>query len=136
VKEITEGGANVAIEVTGLGQGLIQTLDCMAKFGRIALLGCTRSSDFKIDYYRKVHAPGITIVGAHTGARPKESYPAYWTDKDDIKAVLKMILGKRLNFREIISEIHKPEEAPDVYKRLISDKNFPVGVLFDWRDAE
>lgn len=63
VKEVTGGGANVAIEVTGLGAGLNTTLDCMAKFGRVALLGCTRNSDFSIDYYRKVHIPGITQIG-------------------------------------------------------------------------
>ena len=54
VKELTGGGVNTAIEVTGLGAGLNQTLDCMAKFGRVALLGCTRDSNFTVDYYRKV----------------------------------------------------------------------------------
>ena len=26
-----------------------------------------------------------------------------------------------------------PEDAPEVYHRLAFDKNFPIGVLFDWR---
>ena len=40
----------------------------------------TRHSDFNIDYYRKVHGPGITLIGAHTNARPKsESHPGWWT---------------------------------------------------------
>ena len=69
-KELTGGGVKVAIEVTGNGKALDLVLDCMAKFGRVALLGCTRRSDFTIDYYRKVHGPGITLVGAHTMARP------------------------------------------------------------------
>ena len=50
----------MCIEVTGLGVGLIQALDCMKEMGRIALLGCTRSSKFEIDYYGKVHGRGIT----------------------------------------------------------------------------
>ena len=54
VKSMTNGGANVCIEVTGVGAGLIQALDCMKWFGRVALLGCTRSSKFEIDYYGKV----------------------------------------------------------------------------------
>lgn len=65
VKTITDGGVNVAIEVTGNGKALDTVLDCMARYGRIALLGCTRNSDFTIDYYHKVHGPGITLVGAH-----------------------------------------------------------------------
>ncbi|MBE6750811.1 MAG: hypothetical protein E7560_06585 [Ruminococcaceae bacterium] len=65
VKKLTDGGAKVGIEVTGVGAGLNGILDCMARFGRVTLLGCTRVSDFTIDYYRKVHGPGITLIGAH-----------------------------------------------------------------------
>jgi len=133
VRALTEGGANVCIEVTGLGIGLIQALDCMKVMGRVALLGCTRSSKFEIDYYGKVHGRGITLIGAHTMARPKlESSSGLWTDEDDIRAVLKLILGKRLNFKDMISEIHSPAEAFTVYDRLANEKNFPIGVLFDW----
>lgn len=133
VNKLTDGGVNVCIEVTGLGAGLIQALDCMQKMGRVALLGCTRSSKFEIDYYGKVHGPGISLIGAHTMARPKtESSAGLWTDKDDLKAVLNLIKGKRLNFKDMISEIYSPSEAGQVYTRLANDKNFPIGVLFDW----
>ena len=132
---LSGGGVNVCIEVTGLGIGLIQALDCMKRFGRVALLGCTRSSKFEIDYYGKVHAPGISLIGAHTMARPKtESSAGLWTDKDDLQTILNLIKGKRLNFKDMICEIHSPTEASQVYKRLVNDKKFPIGVLFDWRD--
>ena len=134
VKEITNGGANVCIEVTGVGSGLDGALDCMAKFGRVALLGCTRSSDFTIDYYRKVHGPGITLIGAHTMARPNiESHAGWFTHGDDITAALKLISGRRLDIKEMIKEIHKPSDCPEVYTRLVNDKNFPTLVQFDWR---
>lgn len=137
VKEITCGGANTAIEVTGLGTGLNQVLDCMAKFGRVALLGCTRNSDFSVDYYKKVHGPGITLIGAHTIARPSfESSPGYWTHADDKKAFFKLIKYGRINLKNMIAEIHAPEEAPEVYSRLVNDKSFPPGVLFDWSKQE
>ena len=135
VKRITSGGVNVCIEVTGLGVGLIQALDCMKRFGRVALLGCTRSSKFEIDYYGKVHGPGISLIGAHTMARPKtESSAGLWTDKDDLQTVLNLIQGKRLNFKDMICEIHSPTEAEQIYDRLANDKNFPIGVFFDWRN--
>lgn len=133
VINITNGGVNVCIEVTGLGIGLIQALDCMKIMGRVALLGCTRSSKFEIDYYGKVHGRGITLIGAHTMARPKlESSASLWTDFDDMNAVLNLIVGKRLNFKDMICEIHSPSDAQTVYSRLVADKNFPIGVLFDW----
>ncbi len=136
IKEITNGGLNVAIEVTGVGAGLNGALDCMAKFGRIALLGCTRKSDFTVDYYRKVHGPGITIVGAHTMARPvHESHPGYFTTKDDVKCVLDLCAAGRLNLKSLVGEIHTPDECGEVYERLINDRDFPAVVQFDWSEV-
>ena len=135
VKEVTAGGVNAAIEVTGVGAGLNQCLDCMAKFGRVSLLGCTRDKNFTVDYYRKVHGPGITIVGAHTIARPgMESSPGYFTQRDDIKAILKLCAAGRINLKDMIEEVDSPMNCTEVYERLINDKNFPVVVQFDWRD--
>lgn len=136
VKEITDGGAHVCLEITGLGSGLDMALDCMRKFGRVALLGCTRNSDFSIDYYRKVHGPGITMIGAHTMARPKlESSEGWWTERDDAKAVISLISGKRLDFKALIDEVHSPNECVSVYERLGNEKTFPT-VIFDWSDIE
>ena len=137
VKQVTDGGVNTAIEVTGVGAGLEETLDCMAPLGRIALLGCTRNSDFSIDYYHKVHGPGITLVGAHTNARPKrESYPSYFTHEDDIKTALRLCGGGRLPLKNLIKETCEPKDCQGVYTRLATDKNFPLGVQFDWRKEE
>ena len=134
VKNLTGGGVKTAIEVTGSGAGLEECLNCMAKYGRIALLGCTRDRDFTIDYYRKVHYPGITIVGAHTNARPEqESSAGYFTHMDDIKSVLKLCAGNRINIKRMIGLLYSPEECQEVFSQLINDLNFPIMVQFDWR---
>ncbi len=132
VKEVTNGGANVCIEVTGLGAGLDNALDALARYGRVALLGCTRNSNFTIDYYNKVHAKGVTFVGAHTMARPKfESSKGWWTEADDINTYFGLIRGGRLVMSDLAPEFHSPKEAYEVYTRLINEKNFPT-VQFDW----
>ena len=132
VKELTYGGANIGIEVTGVGAGLNGILDCMARFGRVALLGCTRESDFTIDYYRKVHGPGVTLVGAHTNARPRgESSHGWWTERADFEAVLKLTKYGRIKLSSLVEEVHSPNEAPEVYTRLCDEKTFPL-VQFDW----
>lgn len=132
VRSVTGKGVNVAIEVTGNGKALDQVLDCMAKLGRVALLGCTRHSDFTIDYYKKVHGPGITLVGAHTQARPiLESSAGLWTTRDDVLAIQKMVNAGRLEFMSMVEEIHSPEDAPEVYTRLANEPSFPL-VQFDW----
>lgn len=133
VKKITGGGAAVAIEVTGIGKGLDQVLDCMKQFGRVALLGCTRNSDFTINYYNKVHGPGITLIGAHTYARPKvESHGGWWTEVDDIKAQMVLNAHGRVCLSQLVEETFSPDEAPEVYTRLAENKSFPIA-QFDWR---
>ena len=132
VKVITDGGAKVGIEVTGIGAGLDGILDCMARFGRVALLGCTRNKEFTIDYYAKVHTPGITLIGAHTLARPDtESHGGWWTQHDDVSALIRLTEMGRIKLRNIVDETHSPMEAIEIYNRLVSEKAFPV-VQFDW----
>lgn len=136
VKGLTNGGAKVGIEVTGIGAGLDGILDCMARFGRVALLGCTRNKEFNIDYYKKVHGPGITLVGAHTLARPEcESHGGWWTQRDDAEAVIRLSEMGRIELSRLIDEIHSPEEAAEIYTRLANEKAFPM-VQFDWSRLE
>ncbi len=133
VKKLTRGGVKVAIEVTGIGKALDQVLDCMAPFGRIALLGCTRHSDFTINYYHKVHSPGITMIGAHTNARPTyESYSGWWTEGDDVRAEMDLFRYGRIRLSDLVEETHSPTEASEVYHRLATERSFPL-VQFDWR---
>ncbi len=136
VRAVSDGGVNVAIEVTGQGAGLNEALDCMARFGRVALLGCTRESNFTVDYYKKVHGPGISLIGAHTLARPeKDSYPGYFTTQDDMKTILNLCSSKRIDLKSLIEKTYSPTECPDVYLSLINDKNFPAVVQFDWSEV-
>jgi len=138
VRELTDGRmVNAAIEVTGKGQGLDMVLDIMARHGRVSLLGCTRNSNFTIDYYRKVHYPGIELIGAHTGTRPEDdSRPGFWTYRDDYAAMFRLIHYGKVNFKKMIQEIHPVSETTKVYHRLAFDyRNFPGGVLLDWRNA-
>lgn len=132
VKALTGGGAKVGIEVTGIGAGLDGILDCMARFGRVALLGCTRNKDFTIDYYRKVHGPGITLIGAHNNARPaSDSSGGWWTQKDDMQTLIKQHEFNRIRLGDMVDAVFAPEDAPRIYERLAREKAFPV-VQFNW----
>lgn len=135
VKALTRGkGVNTVIEVTGICSALDTVLDCTARYGRVALLGCTRVPDTIINYYEKVHKPGITLVGAHTMARPiHESSAHFWTWQDDQRAVFDLLASRRISFDKIINEIVSPRDTASVYDRLANDKDFPVGVVFDWK---
>lgn len=134
VKALTGGGIKVGIEVTGVGAGLDETLDCMARYGRVALLGCTRDKNFTIDYYQKVHSPGITLIGAHTRARPEvDSAPGWFTQRDDIKSVLNLLSCHRIDFKHIIpKDPYSPADCQSVYDKVINDRSFPTLAQYNW----
>ncbi len=134
VRAVTGGGLAVAVEVTGVGSGLNSALDCMARFGRVALLGCTRDTDFSVDYYRKVHGPGVRLIGAHTLARPEgESSHGMFTLSDDVMTEVRLSSLGRISLADTVGETHSPTDCAAVYTRLLSDRDFPTVVQFDWR---
>lgn len=135
VKKLTGGkGVNGCVEVTGISAAMKQALECSAREGRISLLGCTRISDCSVDYYSQVHIPGVKLIGAHNMVRPKvDSRPHCWTHHDDLRAILGLISTGRMDTRDVISRVVKPEECPEIYNQLCNDKNFPMGTVFDWR---
>lgn len=134
IRELTGGRmVNAVVEVSGSAKALPQALEVCAPQARVVLTGCTRVSDEPIDFYRLVHRTGVQIIGAHNFVRPEvDSYPGYWTRKDDFVALMELMKLGRLPAVSLVSEIRSPEEAPAVYQRLAEEKNPPLGVVYDW----
>ena len=75
----------------------------------------------------------VQLFGAHTFSRAKlESAPYHWTQEDDYKAFLKLLANGKMQASSIISEMISPEDAHSVYQMLATDKNPPMGLVFDW----
>lgn len=136
VRALTDGrGVNCTVEVTGFLSGLQQALEYTAIMGRISILGCTRISDQPINVYKYIHGKGIEIYGAHTMTRPKlESGPVYWTEKDDYKTFIKLLAAGKVNVKPILTRMVSPRDAANVFNMLHTEKNPPLGVVFDWQD--
>ncbi len=135
IKAFTDGaGVNAVVEVTGVAAALKQALQYTAKRGRISLLGCTRVPDAPVDFYREVHLPGITLIGAHTSNHAEGgSRPERWTANDDYRTFLRFLANGKMKMRPLISEMVSPANAHEVYTRLIAGKNPPLGMVFDWK---
>ena len=127
----TDGkGINAVVEVTGKAAALKQALGYTAKMGRISLLGCTRVPDCPIDFYRDVHLPGITLIGAHTSNRPgTDSRPGEWSEHDDYDTILKFLASRRFDFASLI---HRTLSPTALYDTLLHDPDPPMGIVYDW----
>lgn len=135
VRALTDGkGPAATVEVTGVLNGLQQALEYTAQMGRISLLGCTRISDQPINVYKYIHGKGINLIGAHTCTRSAlESAPGLWTEMDDYKTFLKLLRAGKINVKPMTNRIVSPRSAAEVYQFLNTEKNPPLGVVFDWQ---
>ena len=130
-----DGGADVVLETSGSVKGIVDGIKLCAKGGRFLVNGCNRIMDQPVDFYRYVHGKGVSIIGAHDNTHPKaDSSPGNWTENRDYRAILAWMADGRINAKDMIGEVAKYSEAEKVYERLLTDREFPLGVLFDWRD--
>ena len=133
IKNIPQGGCNGVIEVTGNPAALDAALDYTAPFGRIALVGCSRTPTERLDFYNKVHRPGISLLGGHNFARPRtDSQAGFWTMRRDMSFLLRLIQQKRFDPSRMLNVVAPPEQAPELYARLLAHDQNLLGVVFDW----
>ncbi len=134
VRAVTDGkGADSVIEVTGNPQAVVQGLKLTARFGRVSLVGCSRTPTENIDFYNLVHRPGISIIGAHNQARPMDDRrPGVWTMAEDMSLLLKYMDAGRLQCKNLHTMTADPAEAPGIYDRVYNRDPDLLGVVFDW----
>lgn len=130
-------GANVVIETSGSESGLQTALTYTAKHARVMLNGCNREMREPTDFYKYVHLRGVQIIGVHGQTRMlHNSAPGNWTAYRDYHTVLQFLASGRINAGRLISRVENPEDASTVYNELLENRDFPMGVLFKWRDYE
>lgn len=128
-------GASVIIETSGTEDGFIKCLEYSAKRGRVLLNGCQRKMSKPIDLYKYIHHKGVNLIGVHGQTRmPDNSQPGNWTCRRDYLTIFRLLEDGRLDAKSMISEYANPKDCAKVYERLINDKNFPLGVIFDWEN--
>ncbi|WP_406038190.1 zinc-binding alcohol dehydrogenase [Succinimonas sp.] len=128
-------GVSVVIETSGAQSAFMTSLKLSGKYGRVMITGCNREPFAgSINLYEDVHKKAVQIIGVHGRSRPtSNSAPGNWTVRRDLITIFNLLKSGHLDVKSMISEFHKPEECAAVYKRLVEDKEFPLGVIFDWR---
>ena len=130
---LIEEGAPVVVEATGAPEPINTAIDMARYGGRVVLLASTRGETL-VNFYQGVHMKGLTLHGAHSGARPQsESRPGSWSWRDDGTAVLDLMRGKRLDVLPLITDRLPAERAPEAYAQLKAWETGPLGVLLQWK---
>lgn len=134
-QETVMRGANVVIETSGSEAGLQTGLKYTARHARVMINGCNRVMNEPTDFYRYVHLRGVQLVGVHGQTRhAHNSAPGNWTAQRDYFTVLHLLSAGKLEAESLVSRIENPRNASDIYMEMLESKEFPLGVLFDWRE--
>ncbi len=135
IRSLTGGkGADVVVEVTGNPEALNGALDFTAPFGRVTLTGCSRTPTHELDFYHKVHCPGISIIGAHNMARPlHDARPGNWTMREDMALLLRLFSAGRIRTESLLNVVASPADAPAIFERITRGDPELLGVIFDWK---
>lgn len=133
VREATGGRmADVLFEVTGNPQIIEQEFRVLRRFGRAVILSSPRGPS-TFDFHDFCNSPSITIIGAHNGSTPAcETVFSQWTWRRNCQLYLDLIQRADLRVAEMITHRFSPDEAPEVYNRLLEDRGWAGFIIFDW----
>ncbi len=133
VAELTSGRMLDAVwDVTGHPAALAQCVQLLRKLGRVVLTGDTPTPT------QQFLGPGvvsnaIAILGIHSMAfAPYYSEHTPWTEGEIIALFYEYLLQGRMRVQDLITHRQAPTEAPEVYRRLQTERASSIGVIWDW----
>ena len=133
VQELTGGRMLDAVwDVTGHPAVLSQCVQLVRRLGRVVLTGDTPNPT------QQYLGPGVLsnaigILGIHsTAVAPSYSEFSPWPQEEIVGLFYDYVLQGRMRVSDLITHRHAPAEAPDVYRRLQTERASSIGVIFDW----
>ncbi|MHB0879184.1 MAG: zinc-dependent alcohol dehydrogenase [Anaerolineae bacterium] len=131
IAALTGGGAEVVIEASGAGAAIGPALKAAARFGRVVLLGSTRS-DVNVDIYNDIHRKGVSVIGSNP--TPDVGNPQYpWTRARNLRVALSLLGQHRLRLDNLVSHRLLAADAGDIFDRLAKQPQNYLGVTLAWR---
>ncbi len=124
----------VVIEATGHPEAIPAAFDLARFGGRVVLLGSTRGDTEAVNFYRDVHKKGLTVLGAHESARPRQdSAPGWWTHLADEDTALRLLAGGRLVVDPLNTHRFAWKNAAAAYDLLARWEPEMLGAVLDWQ---
>jgi len=136
VADLTGGRmADVVYDVTGFPAAFAPAQRLARRFGKIVLLGDSWApSEQKLtqDFLWR----GLKLIGTFSGDPPAVADDHhFWTRPNMCRLFFDYLRSGRMRVSDLITHHFQPEQAPEVYARLLKDRSETLGVLFDWRDV-
>ena len=118
VRGLREKGADAVIETTGRSDQFAPCIDLLRWEGQLLLQGWYPKPitfDFHTTHLKK---PRVAI--------------ACGMDLPDTALCLELMRWRKLNFRDLVTDLAPVESAPDIYRRMLANDPDILGAVFDW----
>jgi 2-desacetyl-2-hydroxyethyl bacteriochlorophyllide A dehydrogenase len=124
--------ADVVYDITGHAAVFAPALGLARRFGKLLLLGDTGTpGDQRLT--SDVITRGVRVIGAHDGHAPQTATDhAWWTHANMTKLFFTYLERGQMRVSDLVTHRFAPQDAPDAYKLLTTDRASAMGVLFDW----
>ena len=134
IEEHTGGAlADVVFDATGHHAVFPLALKLVRRFGTLMLIGDSPHPSKQV-LTADVITRQISIRGTHN-----ESLPPHlegWDGRRQIELFHAYVQRGQMKVDDLITSRHAPQEAPDVYARLLEGRAETIGVVFDWDRLE
>jgi L-iditol 2-dehydrogenase len=130
VRSIFDGkGANTVVEATGHPQAVTTGLQMTAPLGEMILLGSTRGK-IELDVYSLIHAPAVTVRGAHEKVCKMAGGPT--RPRELLQEHLNHIAAGRLVIKPLLTEVVNFKQLGDAYHRLSKHQADTIALELEW----
>lgn len=138
VQDLTSGhGAEITVDAVGSSAVVLNCVKATATNGKVILLGTPRAEVIGnlTELLRPVHMRCLKILGAFEWRVPAYSQVGVpHSIESNLNMIWDLIGRGRLNVKDLITHVVKPEEMQSAYLGLLNEKEHYLGVLVDWQE--
>jgi 2-desacetyl-2-hydroxyethyl bacteriochlorophyllide A dehydrogenase len=132
VRELTGDGAQSVFHATRSPEVLIPCMRAAADRGKVVLVGSppgTVEIGLQVELLRRE----LDIRGTYLRGLEDNPHPYWpWTRQRNRKAVMRLIADGHLQVDPLISHVAKPEEADEIFQKILAGTKGWMSVFFNW----
>ena len=125
-------GPRILFEASGSEEALNMSFRISALRGQIILIAGhygKRLLDIKTDFQNKE----LSLIAARRLEITKRSMEDWWTVLECKKEFYNLLSIGKINLKSLITNVVRPNDAPEIYLKLAEHDPAVFGVIFDWR---
>ena len=132
VRTLTDGGAQTVFHVNRDPGVLVDCMKSAADRGKVILTG-SPPGKVEIGLQVELLRRELDIRGTYGRGLDESAHPYWpWTLRRDRETIMRMISTGDLQVDHLISHVARPEEANELYHKMVSGPTGWMSVFFDW----